>query len=96
LADGWRLFAHELANAAIRPAPGFIGGADITVELRRAGVTIDQRSLHVEWIGAAPRTTSEVSSLHSGRSYTGRILIDGTTGDHEALFREFLQWLAKH
>jgi hypothetical protein len=95
-ADGWRLFAHELANAAIRPAPGFIGGADIAVELRRAGVTIDRRSLHVEWIGAAPRTTSEVSSLPSDRSYTGRILIDGTTGDHEALFREFLQWLAKH
>jgi hypothetical protein len=95
-ADGWRLFAHELAKAAIRPPPGFIGGADITVELRRAGVTIDRRSLHVEWIGATPRTTSEVASLPSDRSYTGRILVDGTTGDHEALFREFLQWLAKH
>jgi hypothetical protein len=94
-AHGWRLFAHELANAAIRPAPGFIGGADITVELRRAGLTIDRRSLHVEWIGGASRTASEGRSLPPTRSYTGRTLVDGTTGDHETLFREFLQWSAK-
>jgi hypothetical protein len=94
-ADGWQLFAHELANAAIRPAPGFIGGADITVELRWAGLTIDRRSLHFEWIGGAPRTAAEGRSLPPARSHTGRILVDGTTGDHEALFREFLQWSAK-
>jgi hypothetical protein len=94
-AHGWRLFAHELANAAIRPAPSFIGGADITVELRRAGLTIDRRSLHVEWIGGAPRTASEGRSLPPARSHTGRILVDDTTGDHEALFRQFLQWSAK-
>jgi hypothetical protein len=90
-AGGWHLFAHELANAAIRPAPGFIGRADITVELRRAGLTIDRRSLHVEWIGGVPRTASGESS----RSHTGGILANGTTGAHEALFREFLQWSAK-
>jgi hypothetical protein len=95
-ADGWQLFAHELANAAIRPARGFIGGADITVELRRAGLTVDRRSLHVEWIGEAPRTASEGRSLSPERSHTGRVLVDGATGDHEALFREFLQWSAQH
>jgi len=47
--SAWRLFAFELGNAAIRPAQGFLGGADLTVELRRGNRTVDHRTLHLEW-----------------------------------------------
>lgn len=55
--SGWSLFAFELGNAAIRPALGFVGGADVRVELRRGDRTIDSRALHLEWTPpqAAPR-----------------------------------------
>ena len=81
-AGAWHLFADELAKAAIRPLPRFVGGADITLELRRAGLTIDRQALHFEWIG--------------GRigSATSRISPDGTAADQEAL-SEFSQWLSK-
>ena len=81
-AGGWHLFADELAKAAIRPLPRFVGGADVTLELRRAGLTIDRQALHFEWIG--------------GRigSATSRISPDGTAADQEAL-SEFSQWLSK-
>ncbi|MGA2125417.1 MAG: hypothetical protein ABSG76_04605, partial [Xanthobacteraceae bacterium] len=47
--SAWRLSAVELGSAAIRPAPGFAGGADLTVELRRGSRTMDRRALHVDW-----------------------------------------------
>jgi hypothetical protein len=95
-AGGWHLFADELANAAIRPLPRFVGGADVTLELRRAGLTIDRRALHFEWIGGPPPAASEAaSSLPIIGSPTSGIHLDGTAADQEALFREFSQWLSK-
>ena len=82
-AGGWHLFADELAKAAIRPLPRFVGGADVTLELRRAGLTIDRQALHFEWIGG------RVGSPTSG------IRPDGTAADQEALLSEFSQWLSK-
>jgi len=47
--NGWRLLAFDLGNAAVRPPAGFVGGADVTVELRRGNRTIERRALHLEW-----------------------------------------------
>jgi hypothetical protein len=92
----WHLFADELANAAIRPVPRFVGGADVSLELRRAGLTIDRRALHFEWIGGSPPAASAAaSSLPIIGSPTGGIYLDGTAADQKALLREFLQWLSK-
>jgi hypothetical protein len=91
-AGGWHLFAEELASATIRPPPRFVGGADVTLELRHAGLTIDRRGLHVEWIGPPP-AASEAASLPG--SPTSEIHLDGTATDQEALFREFSQWLSE-
>jgi hypothetical protein len=87
----WRLSARELADAAIRPAQGFVGGADATVELRRADQTIDRQALHLEWTGAAPRATADVATLPIVEPSTRR-LPDEMKGDHEALFRAFLEY----
>jgi len=81
-AGGWHLFADELGKAAIRPLPRFVGGADITLELRRAGLTIDRQALHFEWIGG------RIGSPTSG------IRPDGTAADQQALLSEFSQWLS--
>lgn len=55
LADNeWLLFSYELADAAIRPDEGFVGGADITVELRHGNRIVDRQPLHLEWTRAAP------------------------------------------
>jgi hypothetical protein len=56
--SGWLMFAFELGNAAIRPPLGFVGGADVTVELRRGDRTVDNRTLHLEWTGAPPRVAT--------------------------------------
>jgi hypothetical protein len=56
--SGWLMFAFELGNAAIRPPLGFVGAADVTVELRRGDRTVDNRTLHLEWTGAPPRATT--------------------------------------
>jgi hypothetical protein len=54
LADNeWHLYAYELADAAIRPAEGFVGSTDITVELQRARRTVDRQPLHLQWTSAA-------------------------------------------
>jgi len=58
--SGWRLLAVELGNAAIRPAPGFAGGVDLTVDLRRGNRTIDHRALHVDWTRSPRAATSAV------------------------------------
>jgi hypothetical protein len=50
--NGWHLYAYEIDGAAIRPAPGFVGDADITVELQRRQQVVDRRPLHLEWTGA--------------------------------------------
>jgi hypothetical protein len=85
-AGDWYLLARELANAAILPAPGFVGGADAMVELRRADhAIVDRQTLHLEWTGPAPRATTDVEQLPTGQ------LPDAVTADHEAIFREFLQ-----
>jgi hypothetical protein len=87
----WHLSAYDLANAAVRPAQGFVGGADATVELRRADQTIDRQPLHLEWTGPAPRPAADVGApLISGPS-AGQPS-DVVTDDHEALFRAFLEY----
>ena len=88
---GWQLSADELADCAIRPAQGFVGGADVTVEARRADQSIiDRQELHLEWAGPAPRATADVAPPLAARVSIGQIP-DPHTDDDEALFREFLQ-----
>jgi len=59
--SGWRLLVVELGSAAIRPAPGFAGGADLTVELRRGSRIMDRRALHVDWSRSLRAATSAVA-----------------------------------
>src|SRR5215831_12137328 len=66
-AGGWHLFADELAKAAIRPLPRFVGGADITLELRRAGLTIDRQALRFEWIGGRASAPPLAGSAQTAR-----------------------------
>jgi hypothetical protein len=94
---GWHLFAYELVDAAIRPARGFVGGADVTAELQRSDHTVvDRRMLHLEWIGAPPRTTPAAAAPPTSGTSTARLPHDEVAEDHEAIFREFLQWQASH
>jgi hypothetical protein len=74
---GWQLSARELAATAVRPAQGFVGGADITVEPR-----------HVQSITAAaadvgPPITAAPSAARSP---------EPVTADRGALLRAFLQY----
>jgi hypothetical protein len=88
---GWHLLASELADAAIRPAQGFTGGADITVELRRADQSIvDHQERHLEWAGPAPPAkTDPAPPVAAGLSADQ--IPNAVTEDEEALFRAFLQ-----
>jgi hypothetical protein len=48
----WRLSIEELTAAAITPPRGFVGGADLALELRLADNTVvDRKSLRLEWSG---------------------------------------------
>jgi hypothetical protein len=88
---GWQLLARALADAAVRPAQGFVGGADITVELRHADQSIiDRQELHLEWAGPAPRATTDVAPPVTAGLSAAQIQ-DAATGDDEALFRAFFQ-----
>ena len=88
---GWQLSADELADCAIRPAQGFVGGADVAVEARRANQSIiDRQELHLEWAGPPPRATTDVAAPLAVGPLPGQIA-DLQTEDDEALFREFLQ-----
>jgi hypothetical protein len=88
---GWQLSAGELADAAVRPAPGFVGGADIAVELRHADRSIiDRQELHLEWAGPAPPATTDVAPpLTVGPSAAQ--IPDAVPQGEAALFRAFLQ-----
>jgi hypothetical protein len=56
----WRLSAAELGNAILAPPRGFVGIADLTVELRFPGDTIaDRKSMRLEW--SAPKTVPELA-----------------------------------
>jgi len=62
LATGeWLLVASDLADAAIRPAQDFVGGGDVTVELRREDQTFGWRGLHIEWTAPEPRAVAEAT-----------------------------------
>jgi hypothetical protein len=88
---GWQLLARELADAVIRPAQGFVGGADVTVELRRADQSIvDRQGLHLEWAGPAPPATTDVAAPLAAGPLPAQSP-DELTEDEQALFREFLQ-----
>jgi len=88
----WHLVASELADVAIRPAEGFVGGANITVELRRPDRSIiDRQELHLEWVGpAASGATTAVTAPPVAEASTGPSA-DVVMEDEEELFREFLQ-----
>ncbi len=87
----WRLSASELADAAIRPEQGFVGGANITVELRRADRSIvDRQELHLEWVGPAPQAKMDVAPPPAAGPPASQIAV-APTEDDVALFREFLQ-----
>jgi hypothetical protein len=88
---GWHLLASELADAAIRPAQGFTGGADITVELRRADQSIvDHQERHLEWAGPAPPAKTDPAPPVAAGPSADQIP-NAVTEDEEALFRAFLQ-----
>ena len=79
--------ATELTGAAVRPAPGLVGGADIAVELRHVQSVIDRQEPNFEWAGAGPRATTDIAPpLAAGQ------LPDVPTDDKEALFRAFLRY----
>jgi hypothetical protein len=89
--DGWQLLPRDLANAAVHPARGFVGSADITAELRRADQTIiDRQQLHLEWAGPAPRTTTDVASPLTAGLSAGQL--PDAVVDHESILRAFLQF----
>jgi len=93
---GWYLSAGELAAAAIRPARGFVGGADITVKLRRADQSIvDRRQLRLVWVGAepAPRATTNVAPSLVAELSEGQIP-EPATEDDQAIFRAFREFKA--
>jgi hypothetical protein len=50
--NAWRLPVEELAGAAITPPRGFVGAADLALELRLAdNTTADRKGLRLEWSG---------------------------------------------
>jgi len=88
-AGGWHLFADELANAAIRPLPRFVGGADITLELRRAGLTIDRQALHFEWIGGRIGSPPLAGCAQTARRLIRRhSLVNSRNGSHKRSGRQ--------
>jgi hypothetical protein len=88
---GWQLMASELADAAISPGRGFVGGADIAVELRHADQSVvDRGEMHLEWTGPAPQAIADVAPPLTA-SLSAAPLPDAVTLDNEALFRTFLQ-----
>ena len=90
--DGWHLLARDLANAAIQPEKGFVGGADIAVELRRADQTIiDRQELHFEWTGPAPQPTTDVAAPFTAGLSAGQVPYS-VMEENEAIFRAFLQF----
>jgi hypothetical protein len=90
---GWQLLARELADAAVRPAQGFVGGADVTVELRNVDQSvIDRQELHLEWAGPAPpATTPATTDVALTAAPPAAPIPDAVTEHDEAIFRAFLQ-----
>jgi hypothetical protein len=87
---GWQqLLARELAETAVRPAQGFVGGADITVERRHVQSIIDRGELHFEWAGTA--AAADVWPPITAAPSAARIP-DPVTADRGALLRAFLQY----
>jgi hypothetical protein len=87
---GWQqLLARELAETAVRPAQGFVGGADITVERRHVQSIIDRGELHFEWAGTA--AAADVGPPITAAPSAARIP-DPVTADRGALLRAFLQY----
>jgi hypothetical protein len=92
-AGSWRLFARELADAAIRPAQGFVGGTDATVELQHADQTIDRQPLHLEWTAPALRAAIDADAAPPATGLATGQRPDAVTEDHAAIFPEFSQFI---
>jgi hypothetical protein len=91
MTGGWQLLPRELADAAIRPAHGFAGGANITVELRRHDQSVvDREERHLEWIGAAPRVATAAALPFTGLSADQ--IPEDMTEDDRAIYRAILQF----
>jgi hypothetical protein len=52
--NSWRLAAADLNGVLVRPPRGFVGGMDLTLEVRLADVVVERRSLRLEWIRPVP------------------------------------------
>jgi hypothetical protein len=89
----WRLFARELADAAIRPAQDFVGGTDATVELRHADQTIDRQPLHLEWTAPALRATIDADATPAATGLATGQRPDAVAEDHVAIFPEFPRFI---
>jgi hypothetical protein len=72
--NGWLLLGFELGNAAIRPARGFVGGADLVVELRHGTQIVDRRPVHFEWAGAPTRSLAVAAAAAAAPSASTRRL----------------------
>jgi hypothetical protein len=88
-ATGWQLSARELAETAVRPALGFAGGADNTVERRHVEGLIDRGEWHVEWPGTA--AAADIGPPITAAPSAAR-MPDLVTADRGALLGAFLQF----
>ncbi len=88
----WRLSVDELAGATITPPRGFVGTADLTLELRLADNAVaDRKSLRLEWSGlpaaksqARQIDASEIAQMvKSGAEY----MANGNIGAARMIFR---------
>ena len=60
--NNWWLSAADLKQAMIRPPQHFVGAMNVTVELRLADTTLqDRRTLHFKWVDAGPAVASDAA-----------------------------------
>ncbi len=88
----WRLSVEELAGATITPPRGFVGTADLTLELRLADNAVaDRKNLRLEWSGplgaksqARQFDASEIAQMvKSGAEY----MANGSIGAARMIFQ---------
>ena len=89
-ATGWRLAPTELDAALVRPPWGFVGGMDLTLQLRRPDDSVvDRKRVHVEWSRPASPCAQFEQFLNENRVQS---FASDHSEDREVLFRQFLEW----
>ena len=59
--NNWWLSAADLKQAMVRPPQHFVGAMNVSVELRLADTTLqDRRTLHFKWVDAGPSVASDI------------------------------------